>query len=107
MKIWFDTEFIEDGKTMLRMAVGMIAGSQVMLAHDMSAANDASNPFSASINTDGEIVGINTAVVTEATVADSGEGGSFTGGSARIRPVHAGPSSQTGCTPRAPVTVSW
>src|SRR5512141_466644 len=33
-------------------AVGMIAGSQVMLAHDMSAANDASNPFSASINTD-------------------------------------------------------
>src|SRR6266545_1006470 len=33
-------------------AVGMIAGSQVMLAHDMSAANDASNPFNASINTD-------------------------------------------------------
>ena len=33
-------------------AVGMIAGSQIMLAHDMSAANDASNPFSASINTD-------------------------------------------------------
>jgi len=33
-------------------AVGMIAGSQVMLAHDMAAANDASNPFSASINTD-------------------------------------------------------
>jgi len=33
-------------------AVGMIAGSQVMLAHDLAAANDASNPFSASINTD-------------------------------------------------------
>jgi putative serine protease PepD len=46
------------------------------------------NSGGASINTDGEIVGINTAVVTEATVADSGEGGSFTGGSARIRPVN-------------------
>jgi putative serine protease PepD len=46
------------------------------------------NSGGASINTNGEIVGINTAVVTEATVADSGEGGSFTGGSARIRPVN-------------------
>ncbi len=33
-------------------AVGMIAGSQVMLAHDLKAANDAANPISASINTD-------------------------------------------------------
>src|SRR5215510_9655249 len=33
-------------------AVGMIAGSQVMLAHDLAAANDASNPFSATITTD-------------------------------------------------------
>src|SRR5215468_8129614 len=33
-------------------AVGMIAGSQLMLARDMSAANDASNPFSATITTD-------------------------------------------------------
>jgi putative ABC transport system permease protein len=33
-------------------AVGMIASSQVMLAHDMAAANDASNPASASIDTD-------------------------------------------------------
>jgi len=33
-------------------AVGMIAGSQEMLAHDMSVANDASNPVSASINTE-------------------------------------------------------
>ena len=46
------------------------------------------NSGGASINTAGELVGINTAVVTEATVADSGEGGSFTGGSARIRPVN-------------------
>ena len=46
------------------------------------------NSGGASINQDGELVGINTAVVTEATVADSGEGGSFTGGSARIRPVN-------------------
>ncbi|HWM75625.1 MAG TPA: FHA domain-containing protein [Nocardioides sp.] len=46
------------------------------------------NSGGASINQSGEIVGINTAVVTEATVADSGEGGSFTGGSARIRPVN-------------------
>src|SRR6266511_4914768 len=33
-------------------AVGMIAGSQVMLANDLTAANDAANPISASINTD-------------------------------------------------------
>ena len=46
------------------------------------------NSGGASINTSGEIVGINTAVITEATVADSGAGGSFTGGSARIRPVN-------------------
>ena len=46
------------------------------------------NSGGASINPSGELVGINTAVVTEATVADSGEGGSFTGGSARIRPVN-------------------
>lgn len=46
------------------------------------------NSGGASINGDGEIIGINTAVVTEATVQGSGEGGSFTGGSARIRPVN-------------------
>ncbi len=46
------------------------------------------NSGGASINQAGELVGVNTAVVTEATVADSGEGGSFTGGSARIRPVN-------------------
>lgn len=44
------------------------------------------NSGGASINADGELVGINTAVVTEATVEGTGEGGSFTGGSARIRP---------------------
>src|SRR5262249_1083131 len=32
--------------------VAMVRGSQVMLAHDRAAANDASNPFSATINTD-------------------------------------------------------
>lgn len=46
------------------------------------------NSGGASINEEGELVGINSAVVTEATVGDSGEGGSFTGGSARIRPVN-------------------
>lgn len=46
------------------------------------------NSGGASINEDGEIVGINTQVVTEATVAGTGQGGSFTGGSARIRPVN-------------------
>lgn len=46
------------------------------------------NSGGASINEDGEIVGINTQVVTEATVAGTGAGGSFTGGSARIRPVN-------------------
>ena len=46
------------------------------------------NSGGASINEAGEIVGINTQVVTEMTVGDSGQGGSFTGGSARIRPVN-------------------
>ncbi len=46
------------------------------------------NSGGASINDDGELVGINSAVVTESTVGDSGEGGAFTGGSARIRPVN-------------------
>ena len=46
------------------------------------------NSGGASINTDGELVGVNSAVVTESTVGDSGEGGAFTGGSARIRPVN-------------------
>ncbi|WP_141005117.1 S1C family serine protease [Nocardioides humi] len=46
------------------------------------------NSGGASINDDGELVGVNSAVVTEATVGDSGEGGAFTGGSARIRPVN-------------------
>ncbi|GAA3549013.1 FHA domain-containing protein [Nocardioides daeguensis] len=46
------------------------------------------NSGGASINEDGELVGINSAVVTESTVGDSGEGGAFTGGSARIRPVN-------------------
>ncbi|MCX6398766.1 MAG: FHA domain-containing protein [Propionibacteriales bacterium] len=46
------------------------------------------NSGGASINLEGELVGINSAVVTEATVGDSGQGGSFTGGSARIRPVN-------------------
>jgi hypothetical protein len=30
----------------------MIAGSQIMFAHDLTAANDASNPISATINTE-------------------------------------------------------
>lgn len=46
------------------------------------------NSGGASINDDGELVGINSAVVTESTVGSSGEGGAFTGGSARIRPVN-------------------
>lgn len=46
------------------------------------------NSGGASINLDGELVGVNSAVVTEATVGQSGAGGSFTGGSARIRPVN-------------------
>ncbi len=46
------------------------------------------NSGGASINTAGELVGVNSAVVTESTVGDSGEGGAFTGGSARIRPVN-------------------
>src|SRR4051812_26838318 len=33
-------------------AVGMIAGSQDMLANDLKVANDASNPISATLNTD-------------------------------------------------------
>lgn len=41
-----------------------------------------------SINDAGEIIGLNDNVVTEMTVGDSGAGGSFTGGSARIRPVN-------------------
>ncbi|KAA1415423.1 FHA domain-containing protein [Nocardioides humilatus] len=41
-----------------------------------------------SINDDGEIIGINDNVVTDMTVGDSGAGGSFTGGSARLRPVN-------------------
>ncbi|MEZ0577506.1 FHA domain-containing protein [Nocardioides sp. MH1] len=41
-----------------------------------------------SINDDGEIVGINDNVVTDMTVGDSGAGGSFTGGSARLRPAN-------------------
>ncbi|WP_408897478.1 FHA domain-containing protein [Nocardioides sp. R1-1] len=45
------------------------------------------NSGGASIDDDGELVGINSAVVTESTIGDSGEGGAFTGGSARIRPV--------------------
>lgn len=45
------------------------------------------NSGGASINEDGELVGINTAVVTEATTAETGDGGNFTAGSARIRPV--------------------
>ncbi|MBS4753156.1 trypsin-like peptidase domain-containing protein [Nocardioides sp. zg-ZUI104] len=46
------------------------------------------NSGGASIDEDGRLVGINTAVVTEATVGQSGEGGAFTGGSARIRPAN-------------------
>ncbi|MCR1785472.1 FHA domain-containing protein [Nocardioides carbamazepini] len=46
------------------------------------------NSGGASINDDGELVGVNSAVVTESTIGDSGEGGAFTGGSARIRPVN-------------------
>jgi putative serine protease PepD len=41
-----------------------------------------------SINDDGEIIGLNDNVVTEGTVGKTGAGGSFTGGSARIRPVN-------------------
>lgn len=46
------------------------------------------NSGGASVNRDGEIIGINTRGVTEATVAGSGQGGAFTGGSALIRPVN-------------------
>lgn len=46
------------------------------------------NSGGASVNRDGEIIGINTAGVTEATVGGSGAGGAFTGGSALIRPVN-------------------
>jgi putative serine protease PepD len=41
-----------------------------------------------SINDEGEVIGLNTRVVTEGTVGDSGEGGAFTGGSARVVPVN-------------------
>ena len=46
------------------------------------------NSGGASINEDGELIGINSAVITESTVQDSGAGGSFTGGSAIIRPIN-------------------
>ncbi|MFZ2511949.1 MAG: trypsin-like peptidase domain-containing protein, partial [Gordonia sp. (in: high G+C Gram-positive bacteria)] len=46
------------------------------------------NSGGASVNRDGEIIGVNTAGVTEATVGGSGAGGAFTGGSALIRPVN-------------------
>ncbi|GAA3682062.1 hypothetical protein GCM10022237_46030 [Nocardioides ginsengisoli] len=63
-----------------------IPGSRAWIDSDIRIGSG--NSGGASINTDGELVGINSAVVTESTVGDSGEGGAFTGGSARIRPVN-------------------
>ena len=59
-------------------AVGMIAGSQIMFAHDLTAANDASNPISATINTeqtfDDELV----QTIRRMPGVDDAEGGSTT-----------------------------
>lgn len=46
------------------------------------------NSGGASINRRGELVGINTEAFTEANSGGQGQGGIFTGGSARIRPVN-------------------
>ncbi|AIY19583.1 FHA domain-containing protein [Pimelobacter simplex] len=63
-----------------------VPGSRAWIDSDIRIGSG--NSGGASINTDGELIGVNSAVVTESTVGDSGEGGAFTGGSARIRPVN-------------------
>ncbi len=63
-----------------------VPGSRAWIDSDIRIGSG--NSGGASINNAGELVGVNSAVVTEGTVGGSGEGGAFTGGSARIRPIN-------------------